>query len=142
MVGGRGFWRQLRRAAAIYALARASAVWTDLPPQQGRRWISHGMHGRRQMEKQYSFTVQPRQLSDFAAMCDYHQTSPESHFTRQWICSVATPQGRISLSDLRMIETQDGQRNERPLSGEQEWLSVLRTRFGIDIVGLPGSLML
>jgi N-hydroxyarylamine O-acetyltransferase len=92
-------------------------------------------------EERYSFTVQPRQLCDFAAMCQYHQTSPESHFTRQRICSLATPQGRISLSDLKMIENQEGQRKERLLSGEQEWLSVLGTRFGIDLVGAPGSLV-
>lgn len=93
-------------------------------------------------EGRYSFTLQPRQLSDFAVLCHYHQTSPESHFTRQRICSLATPQGRISLSDLKMIETQEGLRKERLLSGEQEWISVLGTRFGIDLVGLPGRRVL
>ncbi|HXR17663.1 MAG TPA: arylamine N-acetyltransferase, partial [Terriglobales bacterium] len=32
-------------------------------------------------KRQYSFTLTPRSLDDFAAMCHYHQTSPESPFT-------------------------------------------------------------
>ena len=31
---------------------------------------------------QFSFTLQPRKLQDFAPMCHYHQTSPDSPFTR------------------------------------------------------------
>jgi N-hydroxyarylamine O-acetyltransferase len=37
-------------------------------------------------KREYSFTLQPRQLSEFAYMCHYHQTSPESHFTSKRIC--------------------------------------------------------
>lgn len=84
-------------------------------------------------KRQYSFTLQPRNLSDFAAMCHYHQTSPESHFTRQRICSQATPDGRITLSDRKLIETRNGVREERELSGEVEWRATLRERFRIDL---------
>jgi N-hydroxyarylamine O-acetyltransferase len=83
--------------------------------------------------KQYSFTPQPRQIGDFAAMCQYHQTSPESYFTRQRICSRATPRGRITLSDLTLIETVEGRREERVLSGEDEWRATLRELFQIDL---------
>lgn len=83
--------------------------------------------------RQYSFTLQPRQLSDFAGMCHYHQTSPESHFTRRRICTRATPQGRISLSDLKLIETREGRKEERELSGEEEWRALLREQFQIDL---------
>jgi N-hydroxyarylamine O-acetyltransferase len=44
---------------------------------------------------EYAFTSSMRELSDFAGMCHYHQTSPESHFTCQRICSLATPEGRL-----------------------------------------------
>ena len=33
--------------------------------------------------RQYSFTPVPRHLDEFAPMCHYHQTSPESPFTRK-----------------------------------------------------------
>ena len=84
-------------------------------------------------KRQYSFTLQPRSLSDFAEMCRYHQTSPDSHFMRHRICSRATPEGRITLSDLMLIETRDGRREERNLGGEEQWRASLRELFGIDL---------
>ena len=86
-------------------------------------------------KRQYSFTLQPRQLSEFAAMCRYHQTSPESHFTRQRICTRATPEGRVTLSDLKLIETRNGEREERELAGEQQWRATLRELFRVDLPG-------
>lgn len=80
---------------------------------------------------EYAFTLQPRELSDFAGMCDYHQTSSQSHFTRQRICSLATPEGRITLSDEKLIETREGSRQERLLSGDREWRSTLHDLFGV-----------
>ena len=82
---------------------------------------------------QYAFTLHPRQLSEFAEMCHYHQTSPESHFTRQRICSLATPEGRVTLSDRKLIETRAGSRQERLLAGEKEWRATLRERFGVTL---------
>src|SRR2546422_159362 len=41
-------------------------------------------------KRQYSFTLTPRRLDEFAAMCLYHQTSPESPFTRKKLCTLAT----------------------------------------------------
>jgi N-hydroxyarylamine O-acetyltransferase len=80
---------------------------------------------------EYVFTLQPRELSDFAEMCHYHQTSPESHFTRQRICSLATPGGRVTLSDEKLIETHGSSRQERLLSGDREWRAQLGQRFGV-----------
>jgi len=88
-------------------------------------------------KKEYAFTLQPRELSDFAGMCHHHQTSPESHFTRQRICSLATPEGRITLSDEKLIETRKGSRQERLLSGDQEWRSMLREVFGVVLPESP-----
>jgi N-hydroxyarylamine O-acetyltransferase len=80
---------------------------------------------------EYAFTLQPRELSDFAGMCHYHQTSPESHFTRQRICSLATPEGRLTLSDNRLIETRGALRQETSLSGDHDWQAKLREVFGV-----------
>ncbi len=80
----------------------------------------------------YKFTLQPRRLADFAGMCDYHQTSPESSFTRRRICSRATPEGRITLSDMKLILTTPGERQERLLNSPEEYAAALREHFGID----------
>src|SRR6266705_2919273 len=76
--------------------------------------------------KEFAFTLQPHELSDFAGRCHYHQTSPESHFTRQRICSLPTPEGRLTLSDNKLIETRGASRQETPLSGGHEWQAKLR----------------
>jgi N-hydroxyarylamine O-acetyltransferase len=79
----------------------------------------------------YDISSQPRELSEFAARCRYHQTSPTSHFTRNRICSLARPNGRITLSDRRLIVTSGGSKEERVLVSEEEWTEVLRAHFGI-----------
>jgi len=82
---------------------------------------------------EYSFSLQPRRLEDFAGMCHYHQTSPESSFTQNSICSRATAEGRITLSGMKLIVTRNGQRQERILSSEDERISILRENFGITL---------
>jgi N-hydroxyarylamine O-acetyltransferase len=84
-------------------------------------------------KSQYQFRLVPWELSDFAPRCHFHQTSPESHFTQQRICTLPTPDGRITLSDLRFIRTRNGVREERLLDDEQEWLAVLEKDFGVKL---------
>ena len=84
--------------------------------------------------KQYVFTLQARQLSDFGAMCHYHQTSPDSPFTRKRVCSLATPEGRITVTGDKLIETRNGVREERALT-EDERVAILHERFGVNLPG-------
>lgn len=82
---------------------------------------------------QYRFTLQPHEYADYEEMCRYHQTSPQSHFTRGRICSIATLDGRVTLSEMRLIITRNGERQERALKNEEEYATVLRERFGITL---------
>jgi N-hydroxyarylamine O-acetyltransferase len=82
-------------------------------------------------EPQYCFTLRPHAIADFAAMCRYHQTSPESHFTQKRICTRATLDGRLTLSDWRFIRTAGGWRHERVLADEDEYRATLATYFGV-----------
>src|SRR5262245_26196567 len=70
---------------------------------------------------QYRFSLIPYQYSDYVEMCQYHQTSPDSHFTRQRICSRLTTRGRISLSDMRFIVIEDAQREVRVITNQDEY---------------------
>lgn len=105
-----------------YRLRNADELWTLDRRFSDQAW-----------EPQYRFTLQPYQLTDFAGMCRYHQTSPASHFTRQRICSRATPEGRATLSDMRLIITTNGQRQETVLQDEDEYRHVVQEHFGIDL---------
>lgn len=80
---------------------------------------------------QYSFSMQPRKPEEFAAMCHHHQTSPDSSFTRKRVCSRATPEGRITLSELKLIVNLNGVREEKELASEEEWRTTLDEQFGI-----------
>jgi N-hydroxyarylamine O-acetyltransferase len=82
-------------------------------------------------KRQYSFTLLPRRLKQFAGMCHYHQTSPDSSFTQNRVCTKATADGRITLSGMKLIVTRDGHREEKMLSSEQELRNVLKKHFGI-----------
>ena len=80
---------------------------------------------------QYRFNLKPYQYSDYAEMCEYHQTSPLSHFTKARICSRLTPVGRITLSDMRFITTEGAARLESPVATQEEYADLLREHFGI-----------
>lgn len=85
-------------------------------------------------ESQYRFTLQPHEYADYAEMCRYHQTSPQSHFTKARLCSRATEEGRITLSEMRLITTtRNGGRQERILASEEEYAGILREQFGFEM---------
>ena len=84
-------------------------------------------------EPQYRFSLQPYTFADYEETCVFHQTSPDSHFTKGRICSRATEGGRISLSEMRLITTTDPDqlREERTLKDQAEYDRVLLDQFGI-----------
>jgi N-hydroxyarylamine O-acetyltransferase len=84
-------------------------------------------------QPQYRFTLQPYTFPDYEEMCRFHQTSSESHFTKNVVCSRATADGRITLSGMRFITTSGPQRvqDERTLSSREEYNRVLRDEFGV-----------
>lgn len=82
-------------------------------------------------EPQYRFTLQPYEFADYEAMCHFHQTSPESHFTNNVICSLATDTGRITLSGMKLITTSGSDRDEQTLSSEDEYNRILHDQFGV-----------
>ena len=64
-------------------------------------------------------------------MCRYHQTSPDSHFTRNRICSLATRSGRLTLTDTALKVTENGEQKTHPVTSEEEWSRLLAEHFGI-----------
>jgi N-hydroxyarylamine O-acetyltransferase len=80
---------------------------------------------------QYRFGLRPHEYADYAGMCHHHQTSPESHFTRRRVCSRLTAEGRVTISQMRLITTRGDARDERELASEEEYAAALREHFGI-----------
>lgn len=80
---------------------------------------------------QYRSKLQPHALADFAERCNFHQTSPDSHFTQGRICTLAIPEGRITISGRRLIVSEAAGRTECELTNEAEYAVTLRERFGV-----------
>lgn len=86
----------------------------------------------------YAFTLEPRRLDDFAAMCHHYSTSPDSWFVRSPVCSRATPDGRVTVAERRrLIITADGVRTEFLLESEADEREALREWFAMDPVASP-----
>jgi len=84
------------------------------------------------IERQYYFDLTPHQFpAEYEAACHYHQTSPQSIFTRNRIISRLTEYGRISLDNDRLIVTTHGQREEFPIQNEAEFQVLLKKHFDI-----------
>ncbi|HXM58740.1 MAG TPA: arylamine N-acetyltransferase [Candidatus Dormibacteraeota bacterium] len=84
---------------------------------------------------EYRFTRQRHELAEYVGMCEYHQTSPESHFTQRRVCSLATPDGRITLGQDRLVVTRLGERTEQLVPDDAAYRALLRERFGVEIAG-------
>jgi N-hydroxyarylamine O-acetyltransferase len=83
------------------------------------------------MEAAISLCTYAIPIFGLSPRCEYQQTSPESHFTQNRICSLLTPNGRISVSDTRFIVSENGARRERAVNDEKDYAELLRERFGI-----------
>ncbi len=83
-------------------------------------------------ELQYRFNRQPRSFADFEPGCLHHQTSIESAFPEQPICTLRTADGRVTVRGRTLIEKTDDRRIEHQLTAE-DLGTVLRQRFGVDL---------
>jgi N-hydroxyarylamine O-acetyltransferase len=88
-------------------------------------------------KRQYRIEPRERSLPDFVPTCWWHQTSPESHFTRSTICSRLTEDGRVSISGRMLIEAHGGARTEQRLDGDEAVLAAYRDHFGVVLSRVP-----
>ena len=59
----------------------------------------------------YIFNLNKRQLTEFREMCDFHQSSQESHFTKNKVISIADTNGRVTLTNETLKITTDDIKN-------------------------------
>lgn len=81
----------------------------------------------------YLFTLAPRELHEFEAMCHFQQTSEQSYFTQQKLCTLVTPGGRITLTDKVLKMTEGAQVSGEPVTDEVDFYKKLKAYFGITI---------
>lgn len=110
----------------VFLIRKHSDGYFEVVKESGDEWKS-----------EYIFKNSARDLAEFAGMCEFHQTSPDSHFTQGKVCSLMLENGRKTLTDKKFIETRDGEKSETDINSEDEFNEFLAREFGIE--GTPSS---
>lgn len=84
------------------------------------------------MKPSFQFSLAPRQMSDFEAMCEFHQ-GPESHFARKIVCSMATGDGRVTVSGSELIVTRGDTRDVAAIGTGEHRARILMDYFGVSL---------
>ncbi len=95
---------------------------------------------RRDGEFEYRLSMIARDLVDFEPGCRHHQTSPDSPFTRNTVCTRPTDAGRVTLRGLGLIDTVGSERSESPVRSD-ELQRVLADRFGVVVSPQEASVL-
>jgi N-hydroxyarylamine O-acetyltransferase len=82
-------------------------------------------------KRQYLIDPGSWPVSAFEGGCHHHRTSPLSSFTQRTVVTRATEDGRITLSEHRLIVTVGGERTEMELPDDASVARVLADRFGL-----------
>jgi N-hydroxyarylamine O-acetyltransferase len=99
------------------------------PFKQGYQIFQRNYDGSQ--ERQYFFDLIPHHFPDeYLEACEYHQTSPNSIFTKNRIISRLTENGRISLDNNALIVTTNGKREIKEIP-EERWSALLKEHFNI-----------
>src|SRR5438093_9542927 len=82
-------------------------------------------------EPQCLFGLRPQRLENFVRRCRYKEASPNSHFRNGRVCTQLTRNGRVTLTDRKLIMTRGRRRIEWAVKSREEFDRLLRVRFGI-----------
>jgi len=85
---------------------------------------------------QYVLNFEAQQLENFKLECDRKQTQPDSHFRRNFICTRATPTGRISMLNDKLIIKEGGEKKTRLIENKADRLAILADKFDIPVKDL------
>jgi N-hydroxyarylamine O-acetyltransferase len=112
-----------RDKTGIFAIRRWDDGYFEVAKKEDHGWDS-----------EYIFKPFGRSLGEFAEMCEFQQTSPESHFTQGKVCSIMTDTGRKTLTDKKFMVTTGAGKKESGVGSEAEFDEILEREFGIKAV--------
>ncbi|HVN76883.1 MAG TPA: arylamine N-acetyltransferase [Thermoanaerobaculaceae bacterium] len=111
----------------------------EVRPQFGRsyRAVREGDAWVLQLSRQgtwtdlYAFTLEPQHLVDYEMANHFTSTWSESPFVQKLTAQLPRPQVRLALRGLELTENRGASVATRVLSGDDELLEVLASRFGL-----------
>jgi len=105
-----------------YKIEKSGENYTLLQQKNDEKWTT-----------QYLFSLHAQDIADFNKMCNFHQTSPESSFTKKSVCTIATDLGRITISNGRLITTASANKSKMTIPDVGEYKRLLLKHFGITL---------
>jgi N-hydroxyarylamine O-acetyltransferase len=130
--GGGGPRRPLRLCEGVTATDAASY---ELAIERPWGWLLRTLEAGA-WKASYSFDLGHVTAADIEVANHYTATSPRTHFTRECVVSLPTPDGRISLRDDVLTEVDGAGARTRTVE-PGHYLEVLRETFGIDLPTQP-----
>ena len=82
---------------------------------------------------QYKFKKIKRNLSDFEDMCNFHQTSSLSHFTKSKLISILTTDGRTTLTNTTLKQSNGRKFSIVDIGSDLDFMVKLKQHFNIEI---------
>ena len=82
-------------------------------------------------EHQYRLKPTAYTMADFEAGCHYHQTSPNTTFTQRTICTIATPDGRVTLNDEGLTITKVKEKEKVAVISAEHQAEILSHYFNV-----------
>ncbi len=104
----------------VFSIRKFDEIYFEVIRKESGIWIS-----------EYVFTTLKRDLTEFSKMCRFHQTSPESHFTQNKVCSLMTLGGRKTLTNSKFVETDAMAKTDKIINSEKEFNRILEREFNI-----------
>ncbi len=105
-----------------YRVVAVEGETFELQKMELDTWIPH-----------YKFSKEHKRLSDFKEMCDFHQNHPESHFRTRMLCTIATPGGRVTLSNNSLTITDGGVKTQFAVQDRSEFNAMLLKYFNMRV---------
>lgn len=81
----------------------------------------------------FKFTPVPKNLEEFAALCEFHQHAPQAPFNKQALCTRPTLAGRITLTAKNLIVREGKEKRETAIPTDAAFDELLAQHFNISV---------
>ncbi|MEM7572146.1 MAG: arylamine N-acetyltransferase [Bacteroidota bacterium] len=85
----------------------------------------------------YNFGIEPREISEFTEQNNWKQTSDESFFVKNRICTLPMEKGRKTIFNDFYKTKSNGESKEIKIEGNLMFIKLLKDEFQIDIENTP-----
>jgi N-hydroxyarylamine O-acetyltransferase len=101
----------------------------------GNDYALYSRHANAPWSPRFIFSRSPHHCFEFEPMNLFHQTSPDSPFTRRRLVALATDDGHLSAIDRRLIIISRKGKKRIELDSEEAYQTCLKRYFGIKTRG-------